>query len=78
MAIAITILAALLLVLNLHGTEVERPLAIVMIGGLVTSTLLTRLALPTFYMFVHQLQERFRSRRGPVTHSDAVPEVVAP
>ena len=27
-----------LLVLNMHGTEIERPLAIVMIGGLVTST----------------------------------------
>src|SRR6185503_11358512 len=27
-----------LLVLDLHGTEIERPLAIVMIGGLVTST----------------------------------------
>ena len=30
-----------LLVLRLHGTEIERPLAIVMIGGLVTSTLFT-------------------------------------
>ena len=47
-----------LLVLRLHGTELERPLAIVMIGGLLTSTLFTLLALPTFYMFVHQWQER--------------------
>jgi heavy metal efflux system protein len=37
-----------LLVLQLHGTEIERPLAIVMIGGLVTSTLFTLLVLPTF------------------------------
>lgn len=37
-----------LLVLNMHGMEIERPLAIVMIGGLVTSTLFTLLALPTF------------------------------
>jgi cobalt-zinc-cadmium resistance protein CzcA len=42
-----------LLVLSLHGTEIERPLAIVMIGGLVTSTLFTLLVLPTFYMRVH-------------------------
>ncbi len=42
-----------LLVLSLHGTEIERPLAIVMIGGLVTSTLFTLLVLPTFYMHVH-------------------------
>jgi len=43
-----------LLVLRLHGTEIERPLAIVMIGGLVTSTLFTLFALPTFYAFVHR------------------------
>jgi cobalt-zinc-cadmium resistance protein CzcA len=41
-----------LLVLRLHGTEVERPLAIVMIGGLVTSTLFTLLVLPTLYLSV--------------------------
>lgn len=45
-----------LLVLNLHGTEIERPLAIVMTGGLITSTLFTLLALPTFYQFVHNLR----------------------
>ena len=44
-----------LLVLRLHGTEIERPLAIVMIGGLVTSTLFTLLALPAFYALAHQL-----------------------
>jgi cobalt-zinc-cadmium resistance protein CzcA len=42
-----------LLVLQLHGTEIERPLAVVMIGGLVTSTLFTLLVLPTFYLQVH-------------------------
>jgi cobalt-zinc-cadmium resistance protein CzcA len=55
-----------LLVLRLHGTEIERPLAIVMIGGLLTSTLFTLLALPTFYMLVHQLGRRFgRTTTGP-------------
>jgi cobalt-zinc-cadmium resistance protein CzcA len=54
-----------LLVLNLHGTEIERPLAVVMIGGLVTSTLFTLLALPTFYLFVHQLRERSHRKVGP-------------
>jgi cobalt-zinc-cadmium resistance protein CzcA len=53
-----------LLVLRLHGTEIERPLAIVMIGGLVTSTLFTLLALPTFLLLVHQWQERLRRRPG--------------
>jgi len=31
------------------GSEVQRPLAIVVIGGLVSSTLLTLFVLPTFY-----------------------------
>jgi heavy metal efflux system protein len=48
-----------LLVLRLHGTEIEKPLAIVMVGGLVTSTLFTSLALPTFYIFVHRTKQRF-------------------
>jgi cobalt-zinc-cadmium resistance protein CzcA len=54
-----------LLVLDLHGTEIERPLAIVMVGGLLTSTLFTLLALPTFYEFVHELGVRWRHRRTP-------------
>ena len=43
-----------------QGGELERPLAIVMIGGLITSTLFTLLALPTFYSLVHGLQGRWR------------------
>ena len=31
------------------GSEVQRPLAIVVIGGLITCTLLTLLVLPTIY-----------------------------
>jgi len=50
------------LLLRLHGTEVERPLAVVMTGGLITSTVFTRLALPTFHAFVHQwVQKRYSS-----------------
>jgi cobalt-zinc-cadmium resistance protein CzcA len=33
------------------GAEVQRPLATVVIGGLVTSTLLTLFVLPTVYSF---------------------------
>jgi heavy metal efflux system protein len=50
-----------LLVLRLHGTEIERSLAIVMVGGLLTSTLFTLLALPTFYIFVHRVKRRLSS-----------------
>jgi len=49
-----------LLVLRLHGTEIERPLALVMIGGLVTSTIFTLVALPAFYQLVHALGVRRR------------------
>ncbi len=45
-----------LLVLHLHGTEIERPLAVVMVGGLVTSTLFTLFALPAFYLLVHRVR----------------------
>jgi cobalt-zinc-cadmium resistance protein CzcA len=36
------------------GAETQRPLAIVIIGGLVSATLLTLLVLPTLYLWVHE------------------------
>ena len=36
------------------GSEVQRPLAIVVIGGLITSTLLTLVVLPTLYRFFEE------------------------
>ncbi|MEO5894951.1 MAG: efflux RND transporter permease subunit [Vicinamibacterales bacterium] len=53
-----------LLVLQLHGTEIERPLAIVMIGGLVTSTFFTLFLLPVFYLQVHGWLERRQTRNA--------------
>lgn len=41
-----------ILVLQLPGTEIERPLAIVMIGGLITSTMFTLLILPAFLVWL--------------------------
>jgi cobalt-zinc-cadmium resistance protein CzcA len=40
------------------GAEVQRPLATVVIGGLVTSTLLTLLVLPTLYAAVARRRRR--------------------
>jgi len=57
-----------LLVLRLHGTEIERPLAVVMIGGLLTSTLFTLLALPTFYLLVWRWRERLAARGREPAH----------
>ncbi len=36
------------------GAEVQRPLATVVIGGLITSTLLTLLVLPTVYLWIEE------------------------
>jgi cobalt-zinc-cadmium resistance protein CzcA len=36
------------------GAEVQRPLATVVIGGLMTSTLLTLLVLPALYQWIEQ------------------------
>lgn len=48
-----------------HGTgaEVQRPLATVVIGGLLTSTLLTLLVLPTLYSWIEGALERRADRR---------------
>jgi len=40
------------------GAEVQRPLATVVIGGLVTSTLLTLIVLPTLYLWLERRRER--------------------
>jgi heavy metal efflux system protein len=40
------------------GSETQRPLAIVIIGGLVTATLLTLLVLPTLYLWVHEKTDK--------------------
>ncbi len=59
-----------------HGTgaEVQRPLATVVIGGLITSTLLTLFVLPTLYAWIEQAITDRRERRrnlAPVETTDA-------
>ena len=56
------------------GSEVQRPLATVVIGGLVTSTLLTLVVLPLLYEWLEQrwpalsagVRRRVTRRIGPV------------
>jgi len=45
------------------GSETQKPLAIVVIGGLVTSTILTLLILPIIYAIVHRLVHRRENRK---------------
>lgn len=47
-----------------HGGFISQPLAIVVIGGLVSSTVLTLVVLPTLYNLVEGAKERRRARRG--------------
>ena len=47
------------------GAEVQRPLATVVIGGIVTSTLLTLVVLPTLYERIEQWAERRSAVRAP-------------
>jgi cobalt-zinc-cadmium resistance protein CzcA len=48
------------------GAEVQRPLATVVIGGIISSTLLTLLVLPTLYAMTH----RKRGPAGPASRFD--------
>jgi cobalt-zinc-cadmium resistance protein CzcA len=47
------------------GAEVQRPLASVVIGGIITSTLLTLIVLPTLYEMMEQRYEAAARRRRP-------------
>ena len=40
------------------GSETQKPLAIVVIGGLITSTILTLLILPILYSLVHDITHK--------------------
>jgi cobalt-zinc-cadmium resistance protein CzcA len=45
------------------GSETQKPLAIVVIGGLITSTILTLLILPILYSLVYQFIHKRENRK---------------
>jgi len=48
------------------GSEIQRPLAIVVIGGLITATLLTLVVLPIVYLYIAQFkQKRLTAEKNP-------------
>ncbi|NJP32188.1 efflux RND transporter permease subunit [Micromonospora thermarum] len=61
-----TIFALLPMALGLTGEGgfISKPLAIVVIGGLLSSTLLTLVLVPTLYAMVEHTKESFRARRA--------------
>ena len=71
-----TIFALLPMALGItgHGGFISQPLALVVIGGLVSSTALTLIVLPVLYNLVEGARERRRVRRSaPGAAADAVP-----
>jgi cobalt-zinc-cadmium resistance protein CzcA len=48
------------------GSEVQRPLATVVIGGIISSTILTLLVLPALYRLVHGRDEQPERENDPV------------
>jgi cobalt-zinc-cadmium resistance protein CzcA len=55
------------------GAEVQRPLATVVIGGLITATALTLLVLPTLYPVIcgkDGLKTLFPKSQKPILHAD--------
>lgn len=49
------------------GAEIEKPLAIVMVGGLATSTLFTLLVLPSAYLLLEQAKDNLRKKKALAT-----------
>src|SRR6185436_18878438 len=49
-----------------EGGEARAPMAVVVIGGLVTSTLLTLVVVPVVFSLIEGLRDRLRRHRPPV------------
>ncbi|MCE9667238.1 efflux RND transporter permease subunit [Myxococcus stipitatus] len=61
------------------GAETRAPMAITIIGGLITSTVLTLGVVPVVYSLMEQLSEKFRRRKGPGQAPDhGTPHAVGP
>ena len=48
------------------GSEVQRPLATVVIGGIISSTILTLIVLPALYRLIHERPERSQTGDGAI------------
>ncbi|HSE11396.1 MAG TPA: efflux RND transporter permease subunit, partial [Rudaea sp.] len=54
------------------GAESRRPLGLAVVGGLLTSQVLTLYLTPVIYLYFERLQERLRRREGVAARSSAV------
>jgi HAE1 family hydrophobic/amphiphilic exporter-1 len=55
------------------GAEARRPLGLAVVGGLITSQLLTLYITPVIYVYFDHLQQRLRDRRRSPEHGDVAP-----
>jgi HAE1 family hydrophobic/amphiphilic exporter-1 len=71
-----TIFALLPMALGLTGEGgfISQPLAIVVIGGLVSSTLLTLVLVPTLYIMVENRKEKRRAKRAAKRAAKGLPD----
>ncbi|WP_199439009.1 efflux RND transporter permease subunit [Umezawaea beigongshangensis] len=76
MTAAATIFALVPMALGVTGSGgfISQPLAIVVIGGLISSTLLTLVLVPTLYTVVENTKERIARRRAAKRGTPATPE----
>ena len=56
----------------------RQPMAIIVIGGLMTSTLLSLLVIPVLYTYVDDLMQFFRRRMLPVPDNGGEPSTAMP
>jgi HAE1 family hydrophobic/amphiphilic exporter-1 len=62
-----------------EGSELQVPMARVVIGGLLTSTLITLVFIPVVYMALEERSERARQRRGiPVVPPEGLEPLQTP
>jgi cobalt-zinc-cadmium resistance protein CzcA len=56
------------------GSETQKPLAVVIIGGLVSATVLTLFVLPALYLMFSRTRERPGSEREPYAKESEITE----
>lgn len=59
------------------GAESRRPMGVASVGGMVTSTFLTRVVIPVVYVVFSELSERLKPKPAAESRADAEPVVAA-
>ena len=56
------------------GKEIQQPMAVVILGGIVTSTALNMIVIPALYVKYRSRARRRRTREEPAMGAPALPE----